>query len=154
MYCPKCLSEKFVKSGFTKGKQRYKCKKCTCHFTQSQQKGAPLETKIMALKLYLEGMGFRSIGRILKVSNVTVLYWIRTLGKSVKAYVNTHLPDDIRHVDFIEMDEMWHFTRKKNKNFGSGSLSIDIAKRSLDFQLEVGVKRRIKNSSGKSKNIA
>ena len=66
--------------------------------------------------------------------------------KSVKAYVNTHLPDDIRHVDFIEMDEMWHFTRKKNKNFGSGSLSIDIAKRSLDFQLEVGVKRRIKNS--------
>ena len=130
------------------------CPKCTCHFTQSQQKGPPLETKIMALKLYLEGMGFRSIARILKVSNVTVLYWIRILGKSVKAYVNTHLPDDIRHVDFIEMDEMWHFTRKKNKNFGSGSLSIDIVKRSLDFQLEIGAKRTMTNSSGKSRNIA
>ena len=64
-------------------------------------------------------MGFRSIGRALKVSNVTVLYWIRTLGKSVKTYVNTHMPDDIRHVDFVEMDEIaqraWHFTKKKTK---------------------------------------
>ena len=115
MHCPKCVSEKFVKSGFTKGKQRYKYKKCGCNFTQSQKKGATLETKIMALKLYLEGMGFRSIGRVLKVSNVTVLYWLQTLGRYVKTYVNTHLPDDMRDVDFVEMDEMWHFTVTKNK---------------------------------------
>ena len=118
MHCPKCLSDKYVRSGFTKGKQRYKCKKCTCNFTQSHKKGATLEIKIMALKFYLEGMGFRSIGRMLNVSNVTVLYWIRRWGKSVKNYVNTHMPDDLRHVDFVEMDEMWNFTKKKTKALG------------------------------------
>ncbi len=29
-------------------------------------------TRMQALKLYLEGLGFRAIGRILNVSNVTV----------------------------------------------------------------------------------
>ncbi|OAV70330.1 hypothetical protein Barb6_01785 [Bacteroidales bacterium Barb6] len=28
MNCPKCSSEKKIKSGFAKGRQRYKCKKC------------------------------------------------------------------------------------------------------------------------------
>jgi hypothetical protein len=128
MHCPKCLSEDFVKSGFNKGKQRYKCRKCKCNFTQSNRRGASLERKLLALNLYLEGMGFRSIGRILKVNNVTVLNWIRTLGSSVKTYVQAHMSDDIRHVDVIEMDEIaqraWHFTKKKNASFGSGLLSI------------------------------
>ena len=116
MNCPKCLSKAYVKSGFTKGKQRYKCKDCSCNFTQSHKRGARLELKLMALTLYLEGMGFRAIGRILKVSNVAVLYWIRGMGASVKAYIQTQFPNDSRHIDFLEMDEMWHFTKKKTKN--------------------------------------
>jgi len=115
MRCPKCHSENDVKSGFTRGLQRYKCKNCRCNFTQSYKRGASFELKLQALGLYLEGMGFRSIGRILKVNNVTVLNWIRTFGKSLKAHVQAHLPDDIRHVEFIEMNEMWHFTKKKIK---------------------------------------
>ena len=145
MNCPKCVSEENVKSGFLKGKQRYKCKKCGCNFTKSQKRGASLETKLFALKLYLEGTGFRAIGRILKVSNVTALLWIRTLGISVKSYIQAQMPDDIRHVDVIEMDEMWHFTRKKNGNVGFGSLSIDIPKRSLVSQLEAEGKKRSKH---------
>ncbi len=134
MTCPKCTSTEKVRNGFKNKKQRYKCKECQCSYTQSHKHGATLELKLQALKLYLEGMGFRGIGRILKVSNVTVLYWIRTLGKSLKTYVQTHLPDDIRHIDVIEMDEMWHFTKKKNENYGSGSPSRVTHKKSLDFQ--------------------
>lgn len=55
-------------------------------------------------------MGLRAIGRILNVSNVTALNWIRIFGKSLKEHVQAELPDDIRHVDVIEIDEMWHFT--------------------------------------------
>ena len=99
----------------------------------------------MALNLYLEGMGLRAIGRILKVSNVTVLYWIRSIGQSLKAYVQTHLPDDIRHVDIIEMDEMWHFTKKKTESSGYGSLSIGIPKKSLLSQLEAEAERPTKS---------
>ena len=145
MHCPKCYSESYVKNGNKYKKQRYKCKKCGCHFTQSRLRGASLETKLKALRLYLEGMGFRAIGRIMGVNNVTVLNWIRTLGKSVKIYVQTQLPDDIRNVDVIEMDEMWQFTRKKNGSFGFGSLSIDIPKKCSPFQLEVEAKRPSKH---------
>ena len=144
MQCPKCFSREYVRSGFTKGKQRYKCRKCRCNFTQSHMRGASLEKKLFALKLYLEGMGFRSIGRLLKVNNVTILNWIRTLGKSVKTYVQAQMPDDIRQVDVVELDEMWHFTKKKNGNFGFGSLLIDIPKKFSDFQLEVVGKKPTK----------
>ena len=57
-----------------------------------------------------------------------------------------HMSDDARHVDVIEMDEMWHFTKKKNGNLGFGSLSIDIPKRCSPSQLEVEGKRHLKRS--------
>ena len=39
-----------------------------------------MEVRQQALKLYLEGLGFRAIGRELNVSNVTVLNWVRAYG--------------------------------------------------------------------------
>ncbi|MFT4967609.1 MAG: transposase, partial [Candidatus Deianiraeaceae bacterium] len=36
-----------------------------------------LNLKRLALELYLEGLGFRSISRILKVSHVSIYNWIR-----------------------------------------------------------------------------
>ena len=141
MGCPKCKSDHCVKSGFTNKRQRYLCKVCGCNFTQSRKRGAPIELKLQALKLYLEGMGFRAIGRVLKVSNVSVLNWVRYFGKSVKNYVQTELPDDIRQIDVIEIDEMWHFTQKKNENYGSGLPSNATLKKSSDFQWAVVVRK-------------
>jgi len=36
-----------------------------------------------AIDLYLEGMGFRTIGRVLKISYGTVYQWVRKAGESV-----------------------------------------------------------------------
>ena len=79
------------------------------------------------------------------VHNVTVLNWVRCMGKSVKSYVQIEMPIDIRHVYFVEMDEMWHFTVKKSENHGYGSLLIGIPKTSLVSRLEVAEKKRLKN---------
>ena len=49
MHCPKCHSKKYVKSGFTNKRQRYKCKECECNFTQSFKRGVSVEIKIQAL---------------------------------------------------------------------------------------------------------
>ena len=87
------------------------------------------------------------------VHNVTVLNWIRNMGESVKSDVQTEMPADIRDIDFVEMDEMWHFTVKKNENYGSGSLLIGIPKKSWDFLLEVEGKKHIKNESLNVQNI-
>jgi transposase-like protein len=84
MKCLKCSSEKRVKSGIVKARQRYKCKECGCNYTVELKSTAkPQYLKKQALHLYLEGLGFCSIGRILGVSNVSVLNWIRSFGKKV-----------------------------------------------------------------------
>ena len=141
MKCPKCESKIYVKSGFKNKKQRYKCKVCSCNFTQSYQRNYSFKIKFQAAKLYLEGVGFRAIGRILNVSNVSVLNWVRDFGGIVKNYVKTELPDDIRDIEVIEIDEMWHFTKKKNENFGYGLQLRDQHKKSLGFRWEVVVKK-------------
>jgi transposase-like protein len=70
--CPKCSSEKCVKDGIVKGKQRYRCKLCNFRHTV-QHRGKSPEVKRQALELYLEGLGFRSIGRFLKCGHAQAL---------------------------------------------------------------------------------
>ena len=68
MNCPKCHCSKSVKSGKIKDRQRYKCKKCGCNYTvEIKSTAKPKSQKKQALHLYLEGLGFRSIGRVLAV---------------------------------------------------------------------------------------
>ena len=43
----------------------------------------PDSIKIQALELYLEGLGFRSIGRFLKFRNVSVNNWIKLFGEEI-----------------------------------------------------------------------
>ena len=86
-------------------------------------------------------MGFRVIGRILNVSNVSVLRWIQSAGEQVKTYLNSSLPDNLHEIEIIEMDEMWHFTIKKNENYGFGLPLKDAHNKFLDSSLGVVVKR-------------
>jgi transposase len=68
MDCPKCSGTESVKSGKIKERQGYKCKICGCNYTVEIKSTAyPKSFKKQALYLYLEGLGFRSIGRILGV---------------------------------------------------------------------------------------
>lgn len=77
--CPKCNSENYVKNGKMNNKQRYLCKECKYNFSSFKKRGKSNEIKEQALKMYLEGLGFRSIGRLLNVSNVSVLRWIKNI---------------------------------------------------------------------------
>ncbi len=78
--CPKCKSMNFHKDGIFKSKQRYFCKDCKHRFTV-EQIGKPGKIKRDALILYLEGLGFRSIGRYLNSSQVAVFNWIKSFGE-------------------------------------------------------------------------
>ncbi len=141
MNCPKCREASYYKNGKAIGRQRYKCKQCGCNFTQSTKQGYSLEKRLTALKLYLEGMGFRGTGRVLGVSNVTVLNWIRNFGESVKEYVTENMPNNIHEIDIVEIDEMWHFTVKKNESCGSGLQSTGLTKRLSRSPLVVALRK-------------
>ena len=81
--CPKCGRTEKVKNGFNRGKQRYKCKNCGCNYTGTKN-GYPDEVKQEAIRYYLEGIGFRRIERLLKVSHVSVINWVRKAACQIR----------------------------------------------------------------------
>jgi transposase-like protein len=76
--CPKCSSLKTIKSGIVNNRQRYKCKKCNYNFTVNKLgKNIDVYYVVKALQLYMEGLSYREIERILGISHVTVMNWVK-----------------------------------------------------------------------------
>ena len=76
--CPKCQSQELIKSGVIKKRQRFRCKKCAYSFTVLKE-GKKIDPYyvIKALQLYIEGVTFREIERILGISHVSVMNWVK-----------------------------------------------------------------------------
>ncbi|MRX48269.1 IS1/IS1595 family N-terminal zinc-binding domain-containing protein [Pedobacter puniceum] len=76
--CPKCQSREVVKSGIINDKQRFKCKDCLYYFTVDKI-GKQVDNYyiIKALQLYVEGVSYREIERLLGVSHVSVMKWVK-----------------------------------------------------------------------------
>ena len=106
MSCPKCGSAECAKDGIVKARQRYKCKSCGYRHTV-QHRGISAETRQQALQLYHEGLGFRSIGRFLKCSHVSVYNWIKAHGEPIAAI------RPAAGVDVVELDEMHTYVGPK-----------------------------------------
>ena len=116
MKCPKCQNGEAVKNGIVNEKQRYKCKHCGCNYTVSTLSRTALEKRIEAIKLYLEGVGFRGIERLTGTPHTTVISWVKNLGETIERLK----PEMEQVVTTVELDEMWHFIQKKHKNAGCG----------------------------------
>jgi transposase-like protein len=101
MKCPKCGNENYCKDGVIKGVQRYRSKECNYHYTVIQKSNVKsAEMRRLALEMYLEGLGFRSIGRVLKISYGTVYQWVKKYGEK------NELPQKKEPVKIVELDEM------------------------------------------------
>lgn len=69
MDCPKCKSASRVRNGMFGGRQRYKCKECGFNYTVVRKSDVKSpEVRKLVLDFYLEGFGFRAIGRVLGIS--------------------------------------------------------------------------------------
>ena len=125
MLCPKCSSKNYCKNGFKDNRQRYLCKDCSLNYSTEHGRGKPKALKQQALELYLEGLGFRAIGRQLGVSNVAILKWVRKAASILRKQLLKEMPREQKALKVMELDEMWHFALKKSQKRGSGSLSIE-----------------------------
>ena len=108
-----------TKDGIVNEKQRYKCKSCGYRHTVKHLGKSP-DIKRQALQLYLEGLGFRSIGRLLNCSHVAVYNWIRAHGESIEP-----LRSD-KDIEVVELDEMHTYVGSKKTIVGSGLLLIEM----------------------------
>lgn len=113
--CKSCKSEEYVKAGFVKNEQRYKCKKCGCQFVPTRHKGRSKEEKLMAVWLYSHGLSFRAIAKLLKVSARSVFVWVKQFAED-----NYSKPIPPNEDVIIELDEMWHFLHSKKDKSGFG----------------------------------
>jgi len=137
MRCPKCGKEDCVKNGYRRGKQRYRCRGCGCNYTKSEKQGYPLSIKRKAIQYYLEGMGFRQIERVLVVSHVSVIYWVRALAQKIRDIETTKKGLKIPKERIIELDELYTYIKKNGMQFGSGLRLAEIPKKYWGIMLEL-----------------
>jgi transposase-like protein len=141
MQCPRCNNSDYVKNGLVNGRQRYKCKQCNYNYTVELKSYAkPKKLKRFALEMYLEGIGFRSIARLLKVSNVSVLKWIRDFGEKIVNYKSEY------NAKIVEIDELHTYINRKKTIAGYGLLLIDMGKDSSTAYLVVEEPKLVKSS--------
>lgn len=81
--CPQCQSSEIRKDGIVKQKQRFKCKTCNYHFTVAQI-GKPLNKRREAFILYLVGLDYRKIGKLIDTSHVTIYNWLKDIKGNIK----------------------------------------------------------------------
>jgi len=113
--CPKCQGNQIIKSGVINSKQRYLCKKCKYFFTVNKI-GKKIDEYYVtkALQLYLEGLSYREIERIIGVSHVTISNWVKSFNIKKPSHANYHPTYKIfNHIELIEYI--------KNKDLLSGA---------------------------------
>ncbi|MDD4522400.1 MAG: IS1 family transposase [Methanosarcina sp.] len=127
MNCPRCNSSTHKKNGIVFGRQRYKCYDCGYNYTiEVKSTASSPSVKRQALHLYLEGLGFRSIGRFLGVSHVSVQKWIKKFGQEVEDLKSEN------EISIVEMDEMHTYIGNKKNIVGSGLLLIEFGKKFIN----------------------
>ena len=96
-------------------------------------------TRRLAFQMYLEGLGFRAICRILRISYGTVYQWIKKRGGQFE------LPTRNEEIAVVELDEMHTYVGSKKTTAGYGLLLIDMEKDSSTSVLATWATRRQRN---------
>ena len=108
--CPHCTAPTLIKKGFTANqKQQFYCKTCTkrcIDFYTNNGYGKEINAHIVML--IKEGMGIRSLARVLCISTTTLLKRIVFIAKGVQS-------PPICSGQIYEVDEMRTFLRHKGK---------------------------------------
>jgi transposase-like protein len=110
MKCPKCKSiKRQVKNGLNgSGSQKYKCNKCGAVYTpEPKENGYSAETRLLAIRMYVEGSSYRSIARVLKINPQSVANWV---GHYTSRLPPAPLPNKVRKA---ELDELYTYVGEK-----------------------------------------
>jgi transposase-like protein len=138
MKCSKCQSEHNVKNGIIRGIQRYKCKECGLNFSVDYSHVAEKEKKRrFGLAMYLEGLGFHSIARLLNVSHVSVMNWVKKYGSELSKIRNP------KPVQVMELDEIHSYVGSKKTINGFGLLLIEGQENSLIWFSEIEERKQV-----------
>lgn len=143
----KCGSPHTVKAGFARKKQRYKCNKCQRRFVLKIKVKRDKKKEEFLVQLYLEGLGIRSIARILEINHVEIQRLIKRLGAERK----TVRP---LYSGAIEIDEIYYYTKKKARKRWLWLAVCKDTKRILGYQTGTRGRTTLKKLIEKIRPIA
>lgn len=114
--CKGCGSESVIKNGKnSSGIQRYKCKECGGTFIEGDNRlKYGLQKRLKVIKMYLEGVGIRSIERLEGVSNPLIIYWIRHFAELIRKEMRRRsVPSSPKDIAIVEIDELFTYYKKR-----------------------------------------
>jgi len=90
------------------GSQKYRCNECRAVYTpEPKGNGYPAETRLLAIRMYVEGNSYGSIARILKVNPQSVANWVSRYTAQLPP---APVPKKVRKA---ELDELYTFIGEK-----------------------------------------
>lgn len=116
MICKKCSSESIVKNGIVRCQQRYRCKECKLNFVEGDKRVKQTTSIKKALSVILYTMSkasFNFLGKLFNCSPTQPYNWVKEAALTIEE------PEIRENIQEIEIDEMWHFVKKKLKSSGS-----------------------------------
>lgn len=114
MNCPKCQANwsQYKAGKNVSGSQRYRCGECNRVYTpEPKQHGHPADTRLLAIRMYVEGSSYASIAGILKVNPQSVANWVTSYTAKLPP---APLPTKVKKA---ELDELYTYVgAKKTKS--------------------------------------
>lgn len=136
--CPYCYSKNIIKNGHTKTqKQQYYCKNCQKRFLDyySYKSYYPF-TNQRIINFIREGLGIRSISRLLSISASTVLKRLIIIAKNISA-------PKLSFGKSYEMDEMCFFLGSKKNLYWLAYAIEKTTKKVIDFRIGKRTKKTL-----------
>ena len=114
-YCH--AQDRQVKNGSNdSGSARITCQHCGRKYTPEPTKhGYPDALRQQAVKMYVEGLNYRRIGRLLGVDHKSVMHWVKAHTDQLQPAA---LPQE-QPLHVVEMDELYTFVEKKRTGSSS-----------------------------------
>jgi transposase-like protein len=121
-FCPNCNSNNYIKSGIVNKRQRYKCKECNYYFTVNKL-GKRIDDYYVnkALQLYLEGLTYREIERILGISHVSIMNWVKKYN--IKRPYNSKYHPSYK---IYNAKELANYFKDSSKLKGAGTIVTEL----------------------------
>ena len=130
--CPKCQQQNVIKSGIVKERQRFRCRDCNYYFTVKKL-GKQIDDYYVtkALQLYLEGLSYREIERILGISHVTISSWIKEYNIKKPLHSDFHATYKV-----FKQIELAEYIRNEENLKGSGLIITEFGDKFMMIKWE------------------
>ena len=130
--CPKCNEKNTVKSGIINERQRFYCKNCNYYYTVKKL-GKQIDDYFVtkALQLYLEGLSYREIERIIGVSHVTISSWIKKYNIKRPPHSEFHPVYKV-----LKQNELIEFMQSEDNIKGSGIIITEFGDKYMMIKWE------------------